>query len=654
MEIRTEKGADGELGHAIVLHLQENSDEAIVFAAAELGRCLAAMTGREVVHAGAAEAAAGMLPGIAIRMQGDGGTAAAAEQPDGIAIDVDGGSGVISGTNPRSVLMAVYRYLHTLGCRWVRPGRTGEHLPRIVWPAVAVAIQEEASYRHRGICLEGAVSIEHVLEMIDWMPKLGLNSYFIQFREAFTFFERWYKKIEVADTLAFMEQAVAEIRKRGLLYHSVGHGWTCNALGLPGLGWEQVEWQGEADAELAAMIAEVGGERKLWKSVPLDTELCYSNARARQRFVDEAAAYASAHPEIDYLHVWLSDGMNNQCECLACRATTPSDWYVLLLNELDARLSELGIATRIVFLIYQELLWRPLQEQFAHSARFLLMFAPITRTYRQSFADAGELPELPPFVRNQIELPRTIADNIAFLAQWQDRFTGDSFDFDYHLMWAQQRDPGHMKLAQILHADIQALASLGLNGYMSCQVQRNCFPSGFAMTVMGSTLWNRTASFDALAEDYYAHAYGKDGVYCRNYLETLSRLYDQINLEGGLGKPLANLERYASVTAELEQFKPIIGRNLASLSAVQARSWRHLEHHRQLWLAMTDILRHYDAGDRQQGYDSWQRLQDWLWEIEPQVADVFDVQNFILVMGWILDGPGQETTNNEEAISCEA
>ncbi|GBF77705.1 DUF4838 domain-containing protein [Paenibacillus sp. 598K] len=642
---------DREGGDAIALWLPDRQDETIGFAAAELSRCLAAMTGCAIVQVGASERAEGSRSGIALCLQEEGETG---ERPDGIRIEVeDDGTGVIAGTNPRSVLIAVYRYLHALGCRWVRPGRTGEHLPRIAWPAAAVAIREEASHRHRGICLEGAVGIEHVLDMIDWMPKLGLNSYFIQFKEAFTFFERWYKDIEVSDTLGFMEQAVAAIRKRGLLYHAVGHGWTCNALGLPGLGWEKIEWQGESDAELAALIAEVDGERKLWKGVPLDTELCYSNAKARQRMIDEATAYASAHSEIDYLHVWLSDGMNNQCECELCTAMTPSDWYVLLLNELDERLSELGLATRIVFLIYQELLWRPLQEKLARSERFVLMFAPITRTYRQSFAEAGARSEPPPFVRNRIELPRTIAENLAFLEPWQASFAGDSFDFDYHLMWAQQRDPGHMKLARILHADIQALSSLGLNGYMSCQVQRNCFPNGLAMTVMGRTLWDREVAFDTLAEDYYADAYGKYGNYCLNLLNFVSELYDNINLEDGLGGSQSKAEYYASVTAELERFEPVIAEHLTGLPEVQARSWRQLELHRQLWLAMTDIFHRYDAGETEQGHADWQRLQHWLWEIESEVADVFDVYNFILVIGWILDRPGQPITNDGEAISCE-
>ena len=53
----------------------------------------------------------------------------------------------------------------------------------------------EAHYYHRGICIEGANSLENVLNFIEWMPKMGFNSFFIQFKKPDTFFERWYHHI---------------------------------------------------------------------------------------------------------------------------------------------------------------------------------------------------------------------------------------------------------------------------------------------------------------------------------------------------------------------------------------------------------------------------------------------------------------------------
>ena len=50
------------------------------------------------------------------------------EKDDRVIIDVTEGRGYISGSNERSVLFAVYKYLEHLGCRWYRPGIDGEFI----------------------------------------------------------------------------------------------------------------------------------------------------------------------------------------------------------------------------------------------------------------------------------------------------------------------------------------------------------------------------------------------------------------------------------------------------------------------------------------------------------------------------------------------
>lgn len=108
--------------------------------------------------------------------------------------------------------------------------------------------------RHRGVCIEGAVSVENVLDMVDWLPKNGFNAYYIQFREGHTFFERWYthegsvtqpaERYTLEDSRRHVARIEAEIRKRGLIYHKIGHGWTCECLGYPSTGWHTVEDEG--------------------------------------------------------------------------------------------------------------------------------------------------------------------------------------------------------------------------------------------------------------------------------------------------------------------------------------------------------------------------------------------------------------------------
>ena len=155
---------------------------------------------------------------------------------DAVVVDIKDSIGYITGSNERSVLLAVYRFLKELGCEWVRPGVEGERIPHKKIEHLQVSVCEVASYRHRGVCIEGANTYENVLDMIDFLPKVGMNEYFIQFLVPSTFFERWYhhegnpyfakediSREEVQGMVLGLED---EINKRGIRYHKTGHGWT--------------------------------------------------------------------------------------------------------------------------------------------------------------------------------------------------------------------------------------------------------------------------------------------------------------------------------------------------------------------------------------------------------------------------------------------
>ena len=48
---------------------------------------------------------------------------------DILHIDTDECGGIIAGDNPRSVLLAVYKYLTLIGCSWLFSGVDGEFIP---------------------------------------------------------------------------------------------------------------------------------------------------------------------------------------------------------------------------------------------------------------------------------------------------------------------------------------------------------------------------------------------------------------------------------------------------------------------------------------------------------------------------------------------
>ena len=365
-----------------------SSHPTIVFAVEELARCLKAMDEKAVIDQRVYDVYDPSLAGVVwVGMDGT----VEESVDDAICIEVKNGSGHITGSSPRAVLIAAYRFLTELGCRWLRPGKDGEILPHctLTNEMLCVSVNAKASYRHRAVCIEGSVSYEHVYNMIDYLPKVGMNGYYAQFFVPYTFFERWYKHefnplreaepLETEDVVHMWRSLEEEIVKRDLLYHATGHGWTCEPFGLHANGWHANA--SVIPPETTRYFAEVNGKRELWEKVALNTNLCYSDPIVRDTVTGAITAYCKAHPSIDYLHFWLADGTNNHCECENCRKMRPSDFYVLMLNELDRKMTEVGIQTKIVFLLYYELLWAPETMRIENPDRFVLMFAPITRSY---------------------------------------------------------------------------------------------------------------------------------------------------------------------------------------------------------------------------------------------------------------------------------
>jgi len=543
------------------------------------------------------------------------------------------GTGVISGPQPRSVLLGVYRYLRALGCRFLFPGSAGELFPDTVrLPGSRVQLREQPACRHRGVCIEGANRLEVLLDMIDFLPKLGFNSYFIQFQEAYAFFRRWYchtghptlqsdAPYSMEEARANVEKAAQEIAKRGLVYHAVGHGWTCEPFGIPGLEWAR--WKAPVPEQTSRFFALVNGKRELWDGVPLNTSICMSNGDGRKRVVEDVLSYARSHPDTDVIHLWLADGSNNQCECPQCAQKLPSDWYLILLNEIDAALTAAGMEVKLCFLLYCDLLWPPQQEQLRNPDRFVLMFAPISRTYRSAFTSANQ-GHMTPYVRNRLKLPTAVADNLAYLHAWQQLFTGDSFLFDYHYMWAHQRDAGCFDIARVLYEDLTNLKNLGLGGLISCQVQRAMFPNALGITVMAGALWGGQ-SFEAITQEYLRSLYGIHADKVGAYLRELSRLSTVLDLEHPQELSAQKADAADSMARCIRQF--LADMNPEEISPLPAAGV-YLVLHGRLWLKVADALSHLHRGNNAGAAQAWQEARALLWEAEPQAEQVLDCYNF--------------------------
>ena len=426
------------------------------------------------------------------------------------------------------------------------------------------------------------------------------------------------------------------------MYHAAGHGWTCAPFGFDSAGW--YPYEGALPEGVEEFLALVDGKRALHHGVPLNTNLCYSNPEVRSRVTSAIVQYCQEHPDVSAVHFWLADAMNNQCECDECRKKTPSDHYVDMLNELDERMTAAGVRARVVFLIYFDLMWSPLVERIKNPGRFVLMFAPITRTYTTAYLDSdiSSVKEIPPFQHNHLTLPRSVGENIAFLRQWQKVFDGDSFVYDYHLWIDHLRDLGYAQIARVLFRDMQGLRQLGLNGMVSCQTQRAFFPTTLPMLLMADALWNRDANYEACVSGHYRDMFGEDGLKVRAYLERVSDLADSAYMRHE--KPGVSEEarqNFAALRALIRAFMPIIEANLApgrSLSTAVRTSYQYLQRHAELLLILSHALEYKAAGDREKAAGVWEDAAAFARLHEETLHPALDVYMFLdALKGCILE-----------------
>ena len=624
-----------------------HSGSPVVFAAQELARCLAKIGADSIIITNNQNCRSDE---VTLRLES---LKNPKNSEDAYSIDVTPMGGTISGSNDRSVLLGVYQYLWLLGCRFPAPGRKHESFPSLYKKEqLSASCQKQAALRHRGVCIEGANSLENILDYIDWLPKLGCNSFFLQFQLPYTFMARWYhhemnpllkpEEFTRETAAAFTTRIEEALQERGLLLHQAGHGWTGDVLGFPCADWKAASEP--LPPETAPLAACINGKRELFHGVPMNTNLCYSNETVIEKFSDRVVEYCIQHPAISCVHVWLADEFNNICECEACRTQLPTDQYIRILNRIDEKLTGLHLDTKIVFLLYQELLWPPVKEAFRNPDRFLLMFAPISRTFEHSYQLKDTYGPAPAYERNRITLPVGLDENMVFLKSWQNCFHGEGFVYDYPLGRAHYGDFGYIHIAEIIGQDIRKLKQMGLDGYISCQELRVCLPNAFPAYVMGRMLFDADVTFGELKEEYFRAAYGPGWEQVLSYLTKLSSLCscDYFN-----GKEDRKDPREAAAMKELirlAEHAPLPGQEgTDSLTDAQNLFWKYLDYHREYSLRLGKALMKLAGGEELEAQECWRQFQHMICERETEFQECLDVYRVTEVStkytGFLLEEP---------------
>jgi len=157
---------------------------------------------------------------------------------DVVHVDTTAEGGILAGSNPRSVLFAVYRFLRLNGCRFFYPGPEGEYIPmKDIEPQ---KYHHMADHRVRGYTIEGNPSMEQVDFFVDYMAKLEMNMFVPS--DPYVYLRRYYGRMNLGDNrpaeIVTPEQCTQWLRtleadalKRGLMLREGGHGNIPAALG---------------------------------------------------------------------------------------------------------------------------------------------------------------------------------------------------------------------------------------------------------------------------------------------------------------------------------------------------------------------------------------------------------------------------------------
>lgn len=563
------------------------------------------------------------------------------ELDDEYYIQMDAEGGYIAGSNPRSVLFGVYRYLKLNGCRFLFPGAEGEYVP--MQQVVPTQYHKLADHRIRGHALEGDPSLQIVLSYIDYMAKQEMNAfggYGIHNYMSRYYKHRYNEKNRPPESLDFHTadkqwRALfeSEVRKRGLRLHCGGHSLLPAAIGLDLSARMDYKYKGKPiTEEQASHMAMLNGKRGLHKKDIFYTNLCLSNPETRRLVVQQLVKDCKAHPDREITSVSLADTTHNHCECEACQKKRPSDWLVVLLNECDEALTAENIPTQLTFSFYVDTMFAPVEETIKNPDRFSFTFCPIARDYLSSITPQTQLPPPIPYVRNAWASPKTMEDMVALFKQWERAYSGTSNTYEYHYWMPQFKDLGMQYMSRRIYEDVLGLKIVGTHGCMEDGSNRSFWPNGFHDFIYAETLVNRDLDYDKEYADYYFHAYGDDWKKVKTYLEGITEAFDYPFMVGANSADPEVGDYYnPGLTSKLESVKELAAgmRELAAAHTdmpirVQQVYWRIIRLHADYCQGLAEVLIHKANGRSKYAAETFRKFMEDFGKHDLELDRYFD------------------------------
>lgn len=623
-----------------------STNETLLFAAEELKKYILMMdkSAEVSIDANKGDISLGLLSDFNLSEDG-------VEDPwmdDLIDIKIEKGKGYIAGSNPRSVLYGVYAFLKSAGCEWVRPGKDGDFVPETDILNHSFTYRKVSDMRLRGQMIEGAIAVEHVLDSVDWMAKLGYNSFCIQFVYPYNFYKRYYhhyynyekeeENISLEEMREFTHRIEREIKKRGMLLHNLGHGFLFEPFGITYDGSAKV-----LPEEVKPYVAMINGKRDINGGSINYTQLCYSNPKVRKMLVEYLVKYMKERSGTDILHVYFSDSVNNHCECEECRKLIPTDYLIMILNELEDAFQKNGIEAKVLFDLYGDVFWPPIKERFKNPDRILLSVA-LSRDYSKPLPPK-KIRKIPEYQLNNYNPFRGEAKTaLDYYEAWKPVYDKPFMSCTYDNYSDHFYDPGHFQISRRIADDMTRYPEFNCMGIMDCQTMRYGFPTALPGSVMGSFSFDRALDFESYTDTYFKGAFGKDWQKARAYLEGITDLACPCNLRCTEDIVIVDTQEKSEATAQssyihnpkvqkklseipafVDAFAETIAQNLNLSDPCQKLSWEYLKHHGTYCKMFAEYFLHMSKLDPEAAYEVNEKMMKWLFSHEEDFGRHFDI-----------------------------
>jgi Domain of unknown function (DUF4838) len=289
---------------------------------------------------------------------------------DGFIYRAMPGKIMLAGVNDRVTLFSVYAFLRELGCRWFAPNfdfygkAAGEVIPKVdplMVPELDRMIKPSMKYRRLDIEEGRTHTVKNLIQMIDWMPKVGMNVLQCPLNyqgKGDTKWDNWRSAL------------IPELKKRNLLIEVGGHGYQ-NFLQQKFYFKQHPNWFGMID-----------GKRSEATRVDFET----ANPQAMHEFLRNVKDYLQTHPEIDIFDLWPPDGAEWSQSRESQKLGSPTRRQALVVNAVARMVKADFPRMKVEFLAYQNYLFPRKDVQF-FGENTIMDFCPIGRTYQHLIWD---------------------------------------------------------------------------------------------------------------------------------------------------------------------------------------------------------------------------------------------------------------------------